>query len=103
MKKEIKIIVYEKGVLTLATEKAENYDEFAYYVGPCKGDKIRSYSLYDKNTGFLLCNGRNKKELLERYESIKERYAKIREEEGYYKGLINQYKEMLEKEKEVKE
>ena len=102
MKKEIKIIVYEHGVLTLATEKAENYDEFTYYVGPCKGDKIRSYFFYDKNTGIPVCNGRNKKELLERYESLKERYAKFREEDYNYKGLIKQYKEMLEKEKEVK-
>lgn len=101
MKKEIKIIVYENGVLTLATKKTENYDEFTYYVGPCKSDKIRSYSLCDKNTGIPVCNGKNKKELLEKYESIKERYAKLREED-YYKGLINQYKEMLEKEKEVK-
>lgn len=101
MKKEIKIIVFKKGVFTLATKKAEKYDEFTYYVGPCKDDKIRIYSLYDKNTGVVVCNSKNKKELLESYESIKERYAKIREAE-YYKKLINKYKEMLEKEKEVK-
>ena len=101
MKKEIKIMVLKNGVFTLETEKAENYDEFTYYVGPCKGDKIRSYDLYDKNTGVALCNGKNKKELLERYESVKERYAKIREDD-YYEKLTNQYKEMLEKEKEEK-
>ena len=102
MKKEIKIIIYnENRVFTLATEKAENYDEFTYYVGPCKGDEIRSYSLYDKNTGFAVCYGKTKKELIERYESIKERYAKLRET-NYYNKLINLYKEMLEKEKEVK-
>ena len=101
MKKEIKIVVLENGVFTLATEKAENYDEFTYYVGPCKVDKIRIYSLYDKNTGVLVCYGKNKKELLEIYESLKERYAELRKD-NYYKELINQYKEMLEKEKEIK-
>lgn len=102
MKKEIKIVVYnENREFTLATEKAENYDEFTYYVGPCKGDEIRSYTLYDKNTGVAVCYGKTKKELIERYESIKERYAKLRKD-NYYKTLINRYKELLEKEKEVK-
>ena len=101
MKKEIKIMVLKNGVFTLETEKAENYDEFTYYVGPCKGDKIRIYSLYDKNTGVAVYNAKNKKKLLERYESSKELYAK-RREGSYYKKLINQYKEMLEKEKEEK-
>ena len=96
MKKEIKIVDYENGVYTLVTKKVENYDEFTYYVGPCKGDKIRSYALIDKNTGIAVWYSKNKKKLLEIYESLKERYEKLREED-HYKKLINQYKEMLEK------
>ena len=101
MKKEIKIMNMKNGVFTLETKKTENYDEFTYYVGPCKGDEIRSYALYDKNTGVEVCYGQTKEELLIRYECIKERYAKFRKEK-YYKKLINQYKELLEKEKEKK-
>ena len=104
MKKEIKIIVFQNGVFKITTAKAEKYDELTYYVSSLinnDNEYIKEYCIIDKNTGIAVCYGKNKKELIEKYEKIKEKYEKFREL-NYYKKLINQYNEMLEKEKEVK-
>ena len=57
------------------------------------------YSFYDKKTGLMLCYGKNKQELLDKYNDLNESYARARRRE-WYKKAIEQY-EQLKKEVNV--
>lgn len=104
MKKEnFKIIVrsVEDGN-KLFNACVENYDEFTYYFSPRfnRDDQVLNrlkYALYDKNTGIAVCYGKNKNELLEKYQKVTEKYTNLRNSKNYQK-LIKEYKELLNKE-----
>ena len=80
---------------------AEEYDEFVYYVSPRIDINFRGpYSFYDKKTGLMVCIGKNKRELLDKYNNLYETYARVR---GYecYKKYIEQYEQLKKDLKEV--
>ena len=79
---------------------AEEYDEFVYYVSPRTNKNFRyDYSFYDKKTGLMVCTGKNKKELINKYNEVKEKYTKIRKSKTY-KEFVERY-EQLKKEVNV--
>ena len=56
------------GVEVLQEVIAEEYDEFVYYVSPRTNKDFKyKYSFYDKKTGLMLCYGKNKQELLDKW------------------------------------
>ena len=79
---------------------AEEYDENVYYVSPRTNKDFRyNYSFYDKKTGLMVCTGKNKRELIDKYNDLNESYARARGRE-WYKKSIEQY-EQLKKEVNV--
>ena len=85
------------GVDVLQEVIAEEYDEFVYYVSSRTNKNFRyNYSFYDKKTGLMICTGKNKKELINKYNEVKERYTQVRKS-AHYKKYIEQY-EQLKKE-----
>ena len=99
MKKTIfKIRHRVDGVDSLQEVIAEEYDEFVYYVSPTtnKDFKFR-YSLYDKKTGLMVCTGKNKQELIDKYNEVKERYKALFS--GIlYKKYIKEYEQLKKEE-----
>ena len=74
---------------------AEEYDEFVYYVSPrIDLDFKYPYSFYDKKTGLMVCTGKNKKELINKYNEVKDRYKNL------FGGKL--YKECIEKYEQLK-
>ena len=79
---------------------AEVYDENVYYVSPRTNKDFRyNYSFYDKKTGLMVCTGKTKQELIDKYNDLNESYARARRRE-WYKKCIEQY-EQLKKEVNV--
>ena len=79
---------------------AEEYDENVYYVSPRTNKNFRyNYSFYDKKTGLMVCTGKTKQELIDKYNDLNESYARARRRE-WYKKCIEQY-EQLKKEVNV--
>ena len=79
---------------------AEEYDENVYYVSPRTNKDFRyNYSFYDKKTGLMVCTGKTKQELIDKYNDLNESYARARRRE-WYKKCIEQY-EQLKKEVNV--
>ena len=79
---------------------AEEYDENVYYVSPRTNKDFRyKYSFYDKKTGLMVCTGKNKQELIDKYNDLNESYARARRRE-WYKKAIERY-EQLKKEVNV--
>ena len=79
---------------------AEEYDEFVYYVSSRTNKDFKyKYSFYDKKTGLMLCYGKNKQELLDKYNNLNEKYSSVRGS-VYYKKAIERY-EQLKKEVNV--
>lgn len=99
MKKTLfKIRYNNNGVDALQEVIAEEYDEFVYYVSPRINKDFKfSYYLYDKNTGVMVCTGKNKQELINKYNNITEKYARVRESKHYQK-YIEQYEELKKEE-----
>ena len=94
------IIIRLHGIEALQEVIAEEYDENVYYVSPRININFRgSYSFYDKKTGLMVCIGKNKKELINKYNEVKERYRLIRLSLDY-KIYIERY-EQLKKDVEV--
>ena len=88
------------GVEVLQEVIAEEYDENVYYVSPRTNKNFRyNYSFYDKKAGLMVCRGKNKKELINKYNEVKERYTQVRES-AHYKKYIERY-EQLKKEVNV--
>ena len=88
------------GVDILQEVIAEEYDEFVYYVSPRTNKDFRyNYSFYDKKTGLMVCTGKNKKELINKYNEVKERYKNLFGG-TLYKKYIERY-EQLKKEVNV--
>ena len=88
------------GVEVLQEVIAEEYDENVYYVSPRTNKDFRyNYSFYDKKTGLMVCTGKNKRELIDKYNDLNESYARARGRE-WYKKSIEQY-EQLKKEVNV--
>ena len=88
------------GVDVLQEVIAEEYDEFVCYVSPRTNKDFRyKYSFYDKKSGLMICYGKNKQELINKYNEVKERYRLIRVS-SYYKRCIDRY-EQLKKEMSV--
>ena len=82
---------------------AEEYDEFVYYVSPRTNKDFRyNYSFYDKKTGLMVCTGKNKQELINKYNEVKERYKALF---GgiLYKKYIEQYEQLKRDEQLIKE
>ena len=99
-KTTFKIIGRVNGVDVLQEVIAEEYDEFVYYVSPRTNKNFRyDYSFYDKKTGLMVCTGKNKKELINKYNEVKEKYTKIRKSKTY-KEFVERY-EQLKKEVNV--
>ena len=79
---------------------AEEYDENVYYVSPRTNKDFRyNYSFYDKKTGLMVCTGKTKQELIDKYNDLNESYARAQRRE-WYKKCIEQY-EQLKKEVNV--
>ena len=79
---------------------AEEYDENVYYVSPRTNKDFRyNYLFYDKKTGLMVCTGKTKQELIDKYNDLDESYARARRRE-WYKKCIEQY-EQLKKEVNV--
>ena len=88
------------GVDVLQEVIAEEYDENVYYVSPRTNKDFRyNYSFYDKKTGLSVCTGKNKQELINKYNEVKERYTKLRESKTY-KEFVERY-EQIKKEVNV--
>ena len=88
------------GVDVLQEVIAEEYDEFVYYVSSRTNKDFRyPYSFYDKKTGLMVRTGKNKRELIDKYNDLNESYARARRRE-WYKKCIEQY-EQLKKEVNV--
>ena len=88
------------GVDVLQEVIAEEYDENVYYVSPRTNKDFRyNYSFYDKKTGLMVCTGKNKRELINKYNEVKERYTKLRESKTY-KEFVERY-EQIKKEVNV--
>ena len=88
------------GVDVLQEVIAEEYDEFVYYVSPRTNKDFKyKYSFYDKKTGLMVCAGKTKQELIDKYNDLNESYARARGRE-WYKKCIEQY-EQLKKEVNV--
>ena len=87
------ILIRIHGIEALQEVIAEDYDENVYYVSPRTNIDYRHlYSFYDKKTGLMVCTGKNKKELINKYNEVKERYTQIRESTRY-KKYIEQYEQ----------
>ena len=94
------IIIRLHDIDTLQEVIAEEYDENVYYVSPRTNKDFRyNYSFYDKKTGLMVCTGKNKRELIDKYNDLNESYARARGRE-WYKKSIEQY-EQLKKEVNV--
>ena len=94
------IIIRLYGVETLREVIAEEYDENVYYVSPrINLDFKYSFSFYDKKTGLMVCTGKNKKELINKYNEVKDRYKNLFNGK-LYKKYIEKY-EQLKKEVNV--
>ena len=94
------IIIRLHGIEALQEVIAEEYDENVYYVSPRININFRyNYSFYDKKTGLMVCTGKNKQELINKYNNNTEKYAQVRESK-HYKKYIEQY-EQLKKEVEM--
>ena len=79
---------------------AEEFDDFVYYVSPITNKNFRyNYSFYDKKTGLMICYGKNKRELLDKYNNLTKVYTHVRESASY-KKYIERY-EQLKKEVSV--
>lgn len=66
------------GIEILQEVLAEEYDENVYYVSPRINIHFRGlYSFYDKKTGLMVCYGKNKQELINKYNEVKERYKAL--------------------------
>ena len=88
------------GIEVLQEVIAEEYDDFAYYVSSRTNKNFRyNYSFYDKKTGLMICTGKTKQELIDKYNDLNESYARARGRE-WYKKCIEQY-EQLKKEVNV--
>ena len=78
---------------------AEEYDENVYYVSPrINIHCIYPYSFYDKKTGLIVCYGKNKQELINKYNEVKERYTQVRES-VHYKKYIEKYEQLKKEER----
>ena len=95
-----KIIVRIGNVEELQDVIAEEYDENIYYVSSrTNKNLIYGYSFYDKKTGLMVCTGKNKKELINKYNEVKDRYKNLFGG-ALYKKYIERY-EQLKKEVNV--
>ena len=91
------------GVEVLQEVIAEEYDENVYYVSPRTNKDFRyNYSFYDKKTGLMVCTGKNKKELINKYNEVKDRYKNLF---GgvLYKKYIERYEQLKRDEQLIKE
>ena len=94
------IIIRLDNIDTLQEVIAEEYDENVYYVSPRTNKDFRyNYSFYDKKTGLMVCTGKNKKELINKYNEVKDRYKNLFGG-TLYKKYIERY-EQLKKEVNV--
>lgn len=94
------IIIRLYGIETLREVIAEEYDENVYYVSPrINLDFKYSFSFYDKKTGLMVCTGKNKKELINKYNEVKDKYKNLFNGK-LYKKYIEKY-EQLKKEVNV--
>ena len=94
------IVIRIDGFESLQKVIAEEYDEFVYYVSPRTNKNFRyNYSFYDKKTGLMVCTGKNKKELINKYNEVKDRYKNLFGG-TLYKKYIERY-EQLKKEVNV--
>ena len=74
---------------------AEEYDEFVYYVSSRTNKDFRyNYSFYDKKTGLMVCTGKTKQELIDKYNDLNESYVRARRRE-WYKKCIEQYEQLI--------
>ena len=78
------------GVDVLQEVIAEEYDEFVYYVSSRTNKDFRyNYSFYDKKAGLMVCTGKTKQELIDKYNHLNESYARARRREWYKNPLNN--------------
>ena len=93
--------LYDTDIDFIQEVIAEEYDEYVCYVSPRTNKDFKfKYSFYDKKTGLMVCTGKNKQELINKYNEVKERYTKIRESKNY-KNFIERYEQIKKVKKEV--
>ena len=89
------ILIRIDGIEALQEVIAEDYDENVYYVSPRINIDFRyPYSFYDKKTGLMVCTGKNKRELIDKYNNLYETYARVRRRE-WYKKAIERYEQLI--------
>ena len=89
------ILIRIDGIEALQEVIAEDYDENVYYVSPRINIDFRyPYSFYDKKTGLMVCTGKNKQELINKYNEVKERYKAL------FGGIL--YKKYIERYEQLK-
>lgn len=82
------------GIEVLQEVIAEEYDGLTYYVSPRTNKNFKcTYSLYDKRIGLMVCYGKNKQELINKYNELTERYTQVRES-IHYKKYIKEYEQL---------
>ena len=97
-KTTFKIRHRDDGVEVLQEVIAEEYDENVYYVSPRTNKDFRyNYSFYDKKTGLMVCTGKNKKELINKYNEVKDRYKNLFGG-TLYKKYIERYEQLKKEE-----
>lgn len=83
------------GIEVLQEVIAEEYDGLTYYVSPRTNKNFKcTYSSYDKRTGLMVCYGKNKQELINKYNEVKERYKAL------FGGIL--YKKYIERYEQLK-
>ena len=86
------------GIEVLQEVIAEEYDKLTYYVSPNMNKNFKfPYSIYDKKTGLMVCAGKTKQELIDKYNDLNESYARARGRE-WYKKCIEQYEQLKKEE-----
>ena len=89
------ILIRIDGIESLQKVIAEEYDENVYYISPRINIDFRyPYSFYDKKTGLMVCRGKNKRELINKYNEVKERYKTL------FGGIL--YKKYIERYEQLK-
>lgn len=90
-----KIRTRKEGLEYLQEILVEDYNELVYYVSPRFNKDIKtSYAFYDKQTGLIVCSGKNKQELINNYNRVEERYNQLRNSIDY-KKIIKKYEELI--------
>ena len=82
---------------------AIEYDDCTYYVSQrLNNGCMFKHALFDKKTGLMVCYGKTKKELINKYNEVKDRYKNLFGGK-LYKEYIEKYEQLKRDEQLIKE